>query len=761
MSTMLKNIYLVALIYLFIGCREKTTQLFTILDEGRTGINFKNTLFEDESLNVLNYTYFYNGGGVAVGDINNDGLPDILFTGNMVKNRLYLNKGDFKFEDITSKSGVAEKQGWCTGASFIDINGDGKLDIYICRSADGDPQKRKNLLFINNGDLTFTEEADKYGLADRGYSTQAVFFDYDQDGDLDCFVANHSLQKYTSGAQQNPELRNQRNPDFANKLYRNDNGHFTDVSKEAGITSNVFTFGLGLSVTDFNNDGWPDIYVSNDFNEADYLFINNRDGTFSEDAPKEMDQVPLYSMGCDAADYNNDGLVDLMTLDMLPESNRMQKMHSGSENFDKFQYLFARGFYFQYNRNMLQKNNGDGTFSDIGQLAGVSNTDWSWSALLSDFDNDGSKDLFVSNGYVKDYTDMDFIKFTVNNVVQARQGGPTAPVKEYIAKMPTNEMTNYIFQNNSDETFSNKTKEWGMEQKSVAAGAAYADLDGDGTLDLVINNTNALAGIYKNNSGSLVKNNFLKIKLIGDAKNSGGIGSKLKLFCGSQQFYQEQFPVRGFQSSVDPVLNFGIGKHTVIDSLLIIWPNANSQVLRNVKPNQLLTLKLVDAHDSWHYDTIVNRSEQYFSTDTLREIVHAENSFSDFTVQSLLPNYLSRQGPCIEVADVNKDGLDDIFFGGAKGQQSEIFIQNSNGTFTKKAESAFMVDSVSEDIAAEFFDADGDGDLDLYVGAGGYEFNENDPALQGRLYINDGNGNFTKKENAIPKMSISTGCVRA
>jgi len=762
MSTFLRNVCLFSLIFLFFSCRDKSSQLFTILDEGRTGINFKNTIFEGEALNVLNYTYFYNGGGVAVGDINNDGLPDILFTGNMVRNRLFLNKGDFKFEDITDKSGIADKQGWCTGATMVDINGDGKLDIYICRSADISAERRKNLLFINNGDLTFTEEAERYGLADVGYSTQAAFFDYDKDGDLDCFIINHSLQKYTTGAQQNPELRNQRNPNFANKLYRNDNGHFTDVSKEAGITSNVFTFGLGVSVTDINNDGWPDIYVTNDFNEPDYLFINNGNSTFSEQLPKHMDEVPLYSMGCDAADYNNDGFVDLMALDMLPESNKAQKMHSGAENFDKFQYLFDRGFYYQYSRNMLQKNNGDGTFSEIGQLAGVSNTDWSWSALLSDFDNDGNKDLFISNGYVKDYTDMDFLKFTMNSAIQAKQGNQATSVKDYIDKMPTSEMPNYVFQNNGDQTFTKRSKEWGLEdQKTVSAGTAYVDLNNDGALDLVINNTNALAGIYKNNSESLMKNNYLKIKLIGDSKNTGGIGSKVKLYCGKQQFYQEEFPVRGFQSSVDPVLNFGIGKQKMIDSILIIWPNDNMQIVRNVKPNQLLTLKFTDAHARWNYNTTTAKNEQYFSTDTLSNMVHLENNFNDFTVQSLLPNYLSRQGPCIAVADVNKDGLDDVFFAGAKGQPSQLFIQNVNGTLTKKEEPAFVKDAASEDVAAEFFDADGDGDMDLYVGGGGYEFKENDPALQGRLYINDGKGNFTRKENALPKIYISTGCVKA
>lgn len=757
MTGLFRYIFLSGLILLLWGCGDKTSHLFTLLDKERSGIEFKNEIFENESLNVLNYTYFYNGGGVAIGDINNDGLPDILFTGNMVKNRLYLNKGNFKFENITDKSGVADEQGWCTGATMADINGDGNLDIYICRSADANPSRRKNLLFINNGDLTFTEKAEEYGLDEEGYSTQAAFFDYDKDGDLDCFVINHSLHEYTTGAQQSPELRNQRIPKFANKLYQNENGHFTEVGRQAGITSNVFTFGLGLSISDINNDGWPDIYVANDFNEPDYYFVNNQNGTFSEQLSKHIDQVPLYSMGCDVADYNNDGLMDLVSLDMLPESNQAQKMHSGAENFDKFQYLFNNGFYYQYSRNMLQKNNGDGSFSEIGQLAGISNTDWSWSALLSDFDNDGHKDLFVSNGYVKDYTDMDFIKYTMQLVLQSNQA---ASAQEYIEKMPGNYIPNYIFKNNGDQTFTKKSNDWGFNQNTVTSGAAYADLDNDGDLDLVVNNTNDFAGIYKNNSESAMKNNYLKIKLQGDSKNTGGIGAKVKLYCGSRQYYQEAFPVRGFQSSVDPVLNFGIGEHTIVDSVLIIWPNDNMQVLTRVNANQLLTVKSSDAITKWNYDA-KEIGPQYFSTDTLKNIIHVENNFNDFTVQSLLPNYLSRQGPCMAVADVNKDGFDDVFVGGAKGKSSALFIQNKDGSFTSKLPSAFLKDAVSEDVAAEFFDADGDADMDLYVGGGGYEFGHNDTALQGRLYLNDGRGNFTKKENAIPAFTISTGCVKA
>ena len=755
------SIILLWLSVIFYSCKtDDAATLFTSLDKSSTGINFQNTFFEDGPLNVANYIYFYNGGGVSVGDINNDGLQDILFTGNMVRNRLFLNKGNFKFEDITPRSGVAEKQGWCTGATMADINNDGKTDIYICRSADVNPERRKNLLFINNGDLTFSEKAAEYGLDDSGYSTQASFFDYDKDGDLDCFVINHSTQKYTAGVQDNPALRKEFNPASASKLYRNDNGHFKDISQQAGIISNVLTFGLGVAISDINNDGWPDVFVSNDFNEPDYLFVNNRNGTFTEQLSKCMDETSLFSMGSDAADYNNDGLVDLITLDMLAEDNKTQKMHSGAENFDKLQFLFAQGFYYQYSRNMLQKNNGDGTFSEVGQLAGVSNTDWSWAALFADYDNDGYKDLFVTNGYVKDYTQMDFLKYSIDRLIRSKHGETVDAIPEYIKKMPTIEIPNFIFQNNGNETFTKKTTEWGMNNPGVSAGAAYADFDNDGDLDLVINNCNNYASLYKNNSDKVKKNNFLKVKLQGAPGNEQAIGAKVTLYCDGNKYYQEKMPVRGFQSSVDPILNFGIGQKTVVDSLVVIWPNDKMQTLKNVKADQTISINIKDAAAIWVYDSVAS-SRKYFIEQPIIDFTHKENQFNDFTIQSLLLNYLSRQGPCMAKADVNKDGREDLFIGGAKNQPGQLFIQSANGKFSITSQPAITKDALSEDIAAEFFDADNDGDLDLYVSSGGYEFNENDAALQDRLYLNNGKGSFTKKENALPQMLASKSCVRA
>ena len=778
----------VCMILCISGCSSDQDPLFIRLTEGRTGLHFTNTLREDENANVLNYAYFYNGGGVAIGDINNDGLPDILFTGNMVPNRLFLNRGNFTFEDITEKSGIAQKQGWCTGATMADVNGDGLLDIHICRSGDTDPVRRRNLLYINKGDLTFAEKAESYGLADEGYSTQAAFFDYDKDGDLDMVLINHSLQQYASGAMENAALRNRQDPAFATKLYRNDNGHFTDVSGAAGIVSNVLSFGLGLAVSDINMDGWPDIYVSNDFNEPDHLFLNNRDGTFSEKGKECLDQTSLYSMGLDCADYNNDGFADIMTLDMLGQDNHTQKMHSGAENFDKFQLLWRQGFYYQYSRNMLQRNNGDGSFSEIGQLAGVSNTNWSWSALFSDFDNDGQKDLFITNGYAKDFTDMDFIKYDVSH----NRAGGRGPAKDLLDKMPSLILPNYIYRNNGDNTFSYKTREWGFDENTLSSGAAYADLDNDGNMDLVVSNINSEAGIYRNQAAALLPgNHYLRIKTEGSPGNRFGIGAKVTLWCGSDLYYQEQMPVRGFQSSVDPVLNFGTGAHVQADSIRIIWPDDRTQVLRNIPAGQLVRVKWAEAKGRWDYGVkrekpmdpgrvdsgaagrggmgvgaalpggvVESGTKSLFKEMAAPGFIHRENDYNDFAVQPLMPGYLSRQGPCMAKADINKDGREDLFIGGAKGQPGAIFVQQADGSWSRKPEPWIGRDSSGEEAAAVFFDADGDGDPDLYVACGGYEFAGQDKALQDHLYLNDGRGNFTPSPFALPDLRFSKSCVR-
>lgn len=747
-------------VFLFTSCGNNNNKLFTLLDKGDTGVEFRNMLVEGDELNVMNYSYFYNGSGVSVGDINNDGLLDLFFTGNMVKNKLYLNKGDFKFEDITSKSGISLLEGWCTGSTMVDINGDGFLDIYVSRSADINPERRKNLFFINNGDLTFTERAEEYGLADDGYSTQASFFDFDKDGDLDMFLINHSLQQYSTGIQENLHLRKLRDPNFATKLYRNDNGYFKDVSIEAGITSNVLSFGLGVAISDVNADSWPDIYVSNDFNEPDYLFVNNGNGTFTDKLTESMDQISMYSMGSDIADYNNDGHTDLITLDMLPEDNKTQKMHSGSENFDKMQFLFNKGFYYQFSRNMLQKNNGDGTFSEIGQLAGVSNTDWSWSALFTDFDNDGNKDLFITNGYVKDYTDMDFLKFTMDQTIKSRQVGKETSVKDYIEKMPTIKMPNYAFQNMGNDRFVKKNIDWGLDQSGISSGASYADLDNDGDMDLIVSNINDYVSIYRNNSEVIKPNSYLKVKLKGDKNNTLGIGTKVIAYSKGKKYFQEQFLSRGFQSSVDPILNFGLGEIKVLDSLIVIWPTDKIQKLTNVKVNQTLIIDSKNA-DIELKSVVENSFIPYLSATSSINHAHVENAFNDFTVQSLMPNYLSRQGPCMAKGDVNGDGLDDLFIGGAANQAGALFIQTKNGQFIKKSSLSIDVDAQSEDTSAEFLDIDNDGDLDLFVASGGYEFSYDNSLLQDRIYFNDGKGNFIRKVSALPNMLISTGVVKA
>ena len=730
-------------------------KLFTKLSKSETGVDFRNLLQEEHAeFNILHYPYFYNGGGVAVGDINNDSLPDIFFTGNMVKNRLFVNKGNLEFENITTKAGIAEKEGWCTGATMVDINQDGWLDIYICRSALSNVSLRKNLLFINNHDLTFTEQAAQYGLDDPGYSTQASFFDYDKDGDLDMFLINQSTPEYSRGKIEFIQLRNKKgDPSLENKLFRNDNGKFVNVTSQSGITSNVLTFSLGLSTADINQDGWPDIYVANDFKEPDYLYINNGDGTFTNKISQAIDHNSLYSMGIDVADYNNDLLPDIIVLDMLAENNHDQKMHMGGDNYTQYSHLFRNGMFYQYMKNTLQKNNGDGTFSEIAQLSGVSNTDWSWSPLLADYDNDGLKDLFISNGYKRDNTDIQFIIYSMNESLRIQKGGDAVNISEYISHMPGISLPNYIYKNTARDHFENKVKEWGFDHDTFTNGAVCVDLDNDGDLDLITNNVEDYAGIYKNNSETVVKNNYLKIKLNGKPENPAGIGAKIYAYSGNDSYYLEQNPVRGYQSSVYGELHLGLGQRAAVDSLRIIWPDNATQLVRNIQTNKTIQLSISSASGKFYY----KQSQKPLLAETNAiAFEHHENYENDFLRQFLLPHFYSHNGPALAKGDMNSDKQEDLFIGGAKGQPSELFINSSKGLVKK--EKSGIDDPGSEAKDAAIFDVDGDKDLDLYVVNGGYEFQEGDALLQDRLYINDGKGKFAQKE--LPANLNNKTCVR-
>jgi hypothetical protein len=743
--------------------REKSEKLFTLLPPSSTHIEFKNKLTETEESNIIQYLYFNNGAGVAAGDINNDGLADLYFTSNQNPNKLYLNLGNLKFKDITSSAGVAGTGDWKTGVTMADVNGDGLLDIYVCQVGKYKGYHGKNQLFINQGNQTFKDEAHEYGLDFQGYSTQAAFFDYDMDGDLDMYLLNHSV--HTSRSYGNVSLRNDKDSLAGDRLYRNDivdGKHvFHDVTFQSGIYSSQIGYGLGINISDINNDGFPDIYVSNDFHENDYLYINNGNGTFSEQLTNFIAHTSRSSMGNDVADFNNDGLLDIMVLDMLPDNEKIRKQSAGDDDYELSEFKLKDGYNYQFVRNTLQLNLGVGLFSEIGQLAGVYSTDWSWSPLFCDVDNDGWKDLFITNGIYRRANDLDYIKFlTGGNRVFPSRDLTRYTDRDLYEKMPVYPNINYIYKNNRDLTFTNMSGEWGINNRSFSNGSTYADLDNDGDLDLITNNINENASVYRNNSVTLSANHFLSVALKGKGLNTRGIGARVTLYCNGQKQVVEQFATRGLMSATSDVLHFGLGKTIMIDSLVMRWPDLSRQTLKNIPVDKLITLDMENASSPVKENNNENDNLRLFSPVKISglEFRHNEDAYVDFYREKLIPHSLSAEGPALAVGDVNGDGLEDLFVGGAKGQPAKIFIQQKNGSFKALDIPLLSTARFADDVDAVFFDADGDGDEDLYIVRGGNELAIGDPLLTDLLLINNGKGGFDKGE--LPFMSHNGSCVR-
>jgi enediyne biosynthesis protein E4 len=738
--------------------------LFKLLEADQTNIHFQNTLTEGPNTNILMYEYFYNGGGVATADFNGDGQEDIYFTSNMGENILYLNKGKMQFEDITSVSGAGGRPGpWKTGISAVDINSDGLMDLYLCYSGAMPMEKRMNQLFINegndaNGIPHFTDKAAEYGLNSPAFSNQAYFFDFDKDHDLDMLLLNHNPKSM-------PILNENETVDLLKKddqligirLFKNNGKTFEDYTTKSGISSSALSYGLGLGISDFNNDGWPDFYVSNDYQIPDYLYINNKNGTFTDKVKENLGHTSQFSMGNDIADVNNDGHSDIFTLDMLPEDNHRQKLLIAPDNFAKFDLNLRSGFGHQYMRNMLHLNNGNNTYSEIGQVAGISNTDWSWSALLADYNADGYKDLLVTNGYTKDYTNQDFIKY-MNDFTNSKGQLMREDVQQIIEKMPASNVSNYIFSNKNGIEFENKSKEWGIDIASNSNGAAYADLDNDGDLDVIINNVNKPAFIYENQSNLSDEFNYLKVETKGLGSNLKGIGAKVKIFLKGKEQTIEQNPFRGYLSTVSTTLNFGIGKNKVIDSLSVEWIGGKRQILTNIKANQVLVLKETDANEILENDkpTIPIFSE----TKSKISFEHQVNKSNDFARQPLLISQLSHIGPTLKAADLTNDGLEDVIISGSNTQTLKVFIQDNNGNFVDKTPPNFTTLSAATIADLEIFDANIDGFNDIYIAYGGYdELNNNDIGFQDRLYMNDKSGNFVLAVNSLPKMTTAKSTI--
>jgi enediyne biosynthesis protein E4 len=748
----------------YAGCHHQD-KLFSQLPSSQTHIDFSNNLNKNDSVSILNYIYYYNGGGVAVGDINNDGLPDIYFTSNSQgHNKLYLNKGNFEFEDITEKAGVAGTSDWCTGVTMADVNGDGLLDIYVCAVANTHGFKGHNELFINNGNGTFSERAADYGLDFSGYSTQAVFFDYDHDGDLDCFILNQS--EHPNQNILDTSFRKVKDRFAGGRLFRNDlntaTKKFTDVSDQAGIYQSRLSYGLGVAVGDFNNDGWDDIYIGNDFHENDYYYLNNGDGSFTESGAHHFGHYSRFSMGNDAADFNNDGQLDLISTDMLPPDEKTLKTYGNGEHLDIYnQKIIKNGYQNQVSRNCLQMNNGDGSsFSDIGLMSGISATDWSWSPFFADFDNDGNKDLFVSTGIVKRPVDLDFVMFFSHFNFKDFEGSKEELVSHALEKMPDGATHPFFFKGNGGLGFKDVSAAWGTAQmRGYYNGAAYADLNNEGKLDVVINCLNAPAVILQN---KMPRRNYISIAFEGDGMNKTGIGAKAYIFAGGKMQFQQLMLSRGFMSSSDPRIHFGLDSLTLIDSLLIVWPNQKYQLIRKIPADQQLLVKQQDAELNFDYKLFFPKPKPLFK-DVSNQVnctwKHREDNFIDFNKEYLIPHLESTRGPKLAIADVNRDGLDDIFVCGAKGQPGSLLIQTKDGRFLPSDTAVFARNMECEGVDAVFFDANNDGYPDLYVVSGGNEYEDGDPRLRDHLYINDGKGHFGELGNSIPELLTNKSCI--
>ena len=768
----MKKISLLLIGFITFSCNQKPTDtLFEELPASETGVDFVNKSLEKDNFNIFKYRNFYNGGGVAIGDVNNDGFADIFLTSNFEQNKLYLNKGNkngesMQFEDVTAQAGIVNKKFWSTGVTFADVNGDGFLDIYVCNS--GSRDERGNQLYINNGvkngKITFTEKAKEYGLEDGGFSTHAAFFDYDRDGDLDMYSLNNSFTPMDRLGYAN--LRNERDKLGGDKLFRNDDGHFVDVSEESGIYGSLIGFGLGITIGDVNNDNWLDIYISNDFYERDYLYINQKNGNgsspqFKEDLENQMQHISLSSMGADIADLNNDGNLDIFVTDMLPEGDERLKKTTTFDGYDLNEFKVKQGYHHQSARNMLHINNGDNTFSECGQMAGVHATDWSWGALMFDMDNDGQKDLFVANGINKDLTDQDYVAFLgdAKNMQQALEN-QSFNSREFIDKTPSTPIPNYAFRNKGSLNFENVSQSFGLDKAGFSNGSAYGDLDNDGDLDLVVNNNNAPVSIYRNKENETLKNHFLRVKLKGTAKNLDGIGSTVRIYQKGNFQILQQMPNRGFQSSVDLTMNFGLGQNAAIDSLVIVWNDDKKQVIKKPKADQLLVLDYQKANQIWKFiPPVISTNFSDITTETL-EFQHIENDFVDYNRDILLRQKYSTEGPALAIGDVNGDGLDDAYIGGSQEHPKFLYIQQKNGKMIPAKTDAFNRDNYLEIVDAIFFDADNDKDLDLYVVTGSNEYDLNALQLRDRLYMNDGKGNFTENQN-LPAILASGSCVKA